>query len=119
MKFLANENFPKASFKILTQAGFDIIHVNDEFPSVKDEEVMERAIEDGRIILTFDSDYGNLVFVKGMKAEGVIYLRLVDFLPKYPGELLKEILQSDEYIFEGNFTVIDENRIRQRTLPSQ
>lgn len=59
----------------LAEKGYDIIHIGLEFPSVSDEEVIEIAIKQNRIILTFDSDYGTLVFQKGYKPLGVIYLR--------------------------------------------
>ncbi|HQU58895.1 MAG: DUF5615 family PIN-like protein [Phaeodactylibacter sp.] len=75
MKFLANENFPLKSFRILQDKGYDIKHIGLELPSVTDEEVMAFAIEEGRAIITFDSDYGELVYKHGYKPPGVIYLR--------------------------------------------
>ena len=56
MKLLANENFPLKSYKALQEKGYDIKHIGLELPSITDEEVMTIAIEEGRIILTFDSD---------------------------------------------------------------
>lgn len=57
MKFLANENFPRASFRILRAEGLDIEHIGETNPSVSDEEVMKMALQEERIIITFDNDY--------------------------------------------------------------
>lgn len=73
MKLLANENFPITSYKILLAAGYDIEHIGGTNPSVCDEQVMQKAIQEDRIILTFDSDYGELVFKYGYRPLAVIY----------------------------------------------
>lgn len=78
---------------------------------------MMKAWEDDRLIVTFDSDYGDMVFVKGLKTKGIIYLRFKNFDPQFPGSYLQELLSKSEYKFEGYFTVIDEHKIRQRKLP--
>jgi len=84
MKLLADENFPFSSFKFLENLEYDIIHIGKDFPSITDREVMEFSMNENRIIITFDSDYGELVFKYGYQSIGVIYLRLKDFKPQYP-----------------------------------
>jgi len=79
MKFLANENIPRASFRFLKDKGWDIEHIGETNMGVTDKEVMELAISEDRIIITFDSDYGELVYKYGYKPTGVIYLRIQDF----------------------------------------
>ena len=116
MKLLANENFPLKSYKALQENGYDIKHIGLELPSITDEEVMTIAIEEGRIILTFDSDYGELVFKYGYKPEGVIYFRWKEFTPGYPADYLHEIFEVGQIQFVGLFTVIDEGQIRQRKI---
>ena len=67
MKILANENFPIASVKILELHGFDIKFIGFECPSVTDEEVMKLASSEQRTVLTFDRDYGELIFKYGFR----------------------------------------------------
>jgi predicted nuclease of predicted toxin-antitoxin system len=74
MKLLANENFPMKSFHILLEPGYDIKHIGVENAGISDEEVMNFSVREGRIIVTFDSDYGELVYKNGYKPAGVIYL---------------------------------------------
>ncbi|MCF8364781.1 MAG: DUF5615 family PIN-like protein [Bacteroidales bacterium] len=115
MKLLANENFPNTSVRILRLAGYDICSIGDDFPGIMDEEVVQLAVDENRTILTFDSDYGELIFKHGYKpSAGVIYLRWEGFQPDEPGNLLVEILKSGKLEFSGMLTVISKNSIRQR-----
>ncbi len=115
MKLLANENFPLTSVKILTNAGYDIKYVGKDFSGITDSEVIDLAVRGNRTILTFDRDYGMLIFKKGYKPQaGVIYLRISNFLPDEPGKYLIELFKSKKLKFENMLTVISENNIRQR-----
>ena len=62
MKFLANENFPGPSVTYLREKGFDVESISEKYSGISDEEVVEIAIRERRIILTFDSDYGEILF---------------------------------------------------------
>lgn len=115
MKLLANENFPISSVKILENAGYDIIAVGQDFAGILDSEVIELAINEHRTIITFDRDYGELIFKKGYKPPaGVIYLRWDNFQPNEPGEYLIELFKSKEIQYERMLTVIGADNIRQR-----
>lgn len=115
MKLLANENFPQTSVKILKDAGYDIVSVGDEFAGILDSEVIGFANKEYRIILTFDRDYGELIFKRGYRPySGVIYLRWEIFQPDEPGKYLIELFNSKDMRFEGMLTVIGLDHIRQR-----
>ena len=116
MRFLANENFPASSFRILQKNKWDIEHIGETNMGISDEEVIELSIRESRIIITFDSDYGELVFKHGFKPKGVIYLRIKKFTPEYPAQLLTELIEEENLEVEGKFTVIDDNQIRQREI---
>ncbi|MEQ8472314.1 MAG: DUF5615 family PIN-like protein [Marinoscillum sp.] len=65
MKFLANENVPITSVNYLKSMGFDITSIGVDDPGISDEHVMTLAIEQDRTIITYDSDYGELIFKHG------------------------------------------------------
>ena len=89
MKFLANENFPLDSTDYLKSKGIDIKAVGVHFPGISDKEVIDLAEKEQRTILTFDRDYGELIFKFGSKPEkGVIYLRLDYYESDEPGKIL-------------------------------
>ena len=118
MKLLANENFPKASVKIFREKGFDITYISEYNGGISDGEVMQIAIKENRTILTFDKDYGELIYKYGYKPlQGVIFLRLIEFTPTEPAELLLNLFEDKEFTFEGYFTVVDKNAVRQRKIP--
>ncbi len=115
MKLLANENFPYASKEILAKTGFDIIHIGQEYAGITDEEVMELAMAEERLILTFDQDYGTLIFKDGYRPpQGVVFFRWDEFLPDEPATFLIELFKNKDITYEKLFTVIDKNNIRQR-----
>lgn len=74
MKLLANENFPYKSIIYLKKKGYDIISIGMDNPSILDAEVMLIAMKEERVILTFDRDYGELIFKHNYKPDwGVIF----------------------------------------------
>ena len=115
MRLLANENFPLTSVKILEKAGYDIIYAGLDFIGILDNEVIDIAIKEERIIITFDRDYGELIFKKGYRPKaGVIFLRWNGFLPDEPGKYLIELFNTKEIKYNSRLTVITEKNIRQR-----
>ena len=115
MKLLANENFPLKSIEVISSAGFDIIGIGIDNYGIRDDEVIALAEKEKRTIITFDKDYGELIFKRGLQpAGGVIYLRWDEFTPSEPGEYLIELFKSKDIQFERMFTVVSENNIRQR-----
>lgn len=115
MRLLANENFPIISVNYLKKSGFDIIAVGIDTLSITDKEVIDLAINEERTIVTFDRDYGELIFKYGFKPKaGIIYLRWIDFEPEEPGKYLKNLFETTSISFESTLTVIDKSTIRQR-----
>jgi len=115
MKLLANENFPYKSIYYLKEKGYDVLSIGMDNPSVTDSEIMTIAMNEERIIMTFDRDYGELIFHHNYKPEkGVIYLRLDEYQPQEPGLIIEEIINNKEIDLTRALTVVDKNGIRQR-----
>ena len=115
MKLLANENFPLTSVKFLRQFGYDIKAIGEDDPSITDRQVIDLAIKENRLILTFDKDYGELIFHYGYKPQGgVIFLRLDNYTPEKPGEIIHKLLSDKLLRTENYLTVFDGKTIRQR-----
>ncbi len=62
----------------------------EDSPGIKDSEVVARAAREHRVILTFDRDYGELIFRFRQVAfpSGVIYFRYRPHSPEEPGHHL-------------------------------
>ena len=55
MRFLANENFPRAAVGALRVAGHDVSWIRTEAPGIADAAVLDRARREQRLLLTFDN----------------------------------------------------------------
>lgn len=76
-KFLANENIPLATVFRLRKEGLDAASMSLDAPSVTDKEVIQIAANENRTTITFDRDYGELIYKYGYHpTAGVIYLRM-------------------------------------------
>ena len=117
MRLLADENVPRLVVELISSRGHDAIWVGDEAPGISDSEVLSLATAEKRTLITFDTDFGELVFRLGFAAPfGVILFRLPADSPSGIAQTMVEVLESQtDWI--GHFSVIDENRIRTRLLP--
>jgi predicted nuclease of predicted toxin-antitoxin system len=117
MEALANENFPAPSTRLLREAGWDVKSIKEDMPGISDEEVLRVAVTERRIILTFDRDYGELLFrYRHNPPPAVVYFRNKGDIPESAGKMLLEIIQRQQISLEGYFTVLEESGVRQRQL---
>ncbi|MDP4241135.1 MAG: DUF5615 family PIN-like protein [Bacteroidota bacterium] len=49
---------------LLREAGFDVIRIQEIAPATEDPDVLSTAVAQQRILLTFDRDFGELIFHK-------------------------------------------------------
>ena len=118
-RLLANENFPQPSVILLRDAGYDVFAIADSHKSVNDMEVMSIAIAEARWILTFDRDYGDLIFSRNFPVPpALIYLRLHSYRPEEPGRLLLDLLREPSNL-AGQFVVVQDESLRKRPLPQR
>ena len=116
-RLLANENFPAPSVRILRDRGHDVVSIAADHGPLTDNAVLADAAGDQRWVVTFDRDYGELIFARGLPAPpAVILFRLKTYRPEVPGRMLADLLDSGGD-FEGCFVVIDDAGIRKRPLP--
>ena len=117
MEFLANENIPLLSIRFLRKAGYKVRSILEEAPGAKDTQVLKQAYTNKLIILTFDRDYGELIYrYKINPPLGVLYFRFDPSSPEEPAKVLLKILEEDNVPLENRFTVIEKDGIRQRPL---
>jgi predicted nuclease of predicted toxin-antitoxin system len=82
MKFLLDENVD-ARLKIhLTQFRHEVTRVGSDYPQgLSDRVVLSTARAEGRVLITNDRDFGELVFRLRQAHQGVILLRLGSYAP--------------------------------------
>jgi predicted nuclease of predicted toxin-antitoxin system len=117
MRLLANENFPGPAVSALRAAGHDVVWIHEDAPGIKDPEVMARARAEDRVLLTFDKDFGELVFHLGEKASnGIVLFRIMGPSPEDLTRIVMAALQS-RTDWANQFSVVEAGRIRIRPLP--
>ena len=67
MLLLADENIPHASIQALRDAGQDVLSASEVMARALDREVLARAEAEGRVLVTFDRDFGALAFKRGSR----------------------------------------------------
>lgn len=74
MKFLIDVSASRTLGLWLTEMGHDVIFVSDSNPRMKDGDILDWAVIDGRIILTTDSDFEQMIWQQGKPHCGVLRL---------------------------------------------
>jgi predicted nuclease of predicted toxin-antitoxin system len=119
MRLLADENVPAPSVAHLRAAGHDVAYVLEERPGIPDPEVAAWGHAEGRVVVTFDRDLGELLVRRGAPAPpGLVLLRFVPTTPTHAGEVVAALAARSDLTLVGRLTVVDSQKVRQRPLPS-
>ena len=113
----ANENVPGDCVAVLRQRGHDVLWVREIARGSGDDAVLAKAQSEARVLITFDKDFGELVFRRGKAASrGIVLFRLRKLSPDFVARRVAQILESTAE-WEGHYGVVDEHSIRLRPLP--
>lgn len=116
VRLLLNENFPAPSVALLCAAGFDLLAIGESTPGMLDTDVLSLAVQEQRWVVTFDRDYGELLFARKLAPPpAVILFRAFSYRPEEPAHWVIE-LSRDPLERLGRFTVFDGSTIRTRPL---
>ena len=117
MRLCADENLPGDCVVALRAAGHDVRWIRETMPGATDDAVLTRAQVDSRLLLTFDKDFGALVFQNSRSGQaGIVLFRIS--LPSVAevADTVTRVLGSRQD-WAGHFSVVDDNSIRMRPLP--
>ena len=82
MRILADENIAGRSISRLRNHGYDVLSVKDAYPSETDINLLELATGEERTLITYDTDFGELIHRDRVPAPyGVLLFRLYEYLP--------------------------------------
>ena len=116
MKLCANENVPGDCVAALREGGHDVLWIRESAPGISDILVLGVAQSEGRLLLTFDKDFGELVYRRGANASrGVVLFRIHKSSPDYLTARVTQVLASRQD-WESHFSVVDEYSIRVRPM---
>jgi predicted nuclease of predicted toxin-antitoxin system len=116
MRILADENIEDAVVEWMRAGGHDVKKVGASLPSVKDRQVLAIAVAENRVLITYDRDFGDLVFRQRSMSTGIVLLRFS--ASKIAGRivLLEQHWPDIESSSTGTFMVVSDDRVRVRRL---
>jgi len=108
----------------LRNAGHDVFSILEDARGSTDESIALQSVMERRVLLTYDKDFGELLFASAphqlgfvRKPVGIVLLRLEGMPYTERNSRVVSVFDTDEVTLEGHFTVIEPGRIRQRVLP--
>jgi predicted nuclease of predicted toxin-antitoxin system len=113
---LLDEHMPRDVAEGLRRAGHDVCMIAEVAPATDDLGVLALARSSGRWLLTFDSDFGDLIYKRGAAPPpAVLYFRV---RPVVAADVLALALAALKDANSGHFCVIAREGTRRRRLPA-
>jgi predicted nuclease of predicted toxin-antitoxin system len=119
MKFLADMGISPRTVNWLKSADYDAVHLVDEgLEKLADDEILKKARNEERILLTVDLDFGYLLAISKEILPSVIIFRLGNESYDVINERLAEVLKRfGEELAAGAIISVKNYRFRVRRLP--
>ena len=120
MKFLVDNALPPQLADLLVEAGHDAVHVRDyQMQAALDEEILARALKEGRTVISADSDFATILATSGADSPSFILFREPDLLVArdYVRVLVPALSVLGPELATGCVAVFRNGRLRIRKLP--
>lgn len=114
LKFLVDESSGRKVAETLLQDGFDAISAIRLMRSAKDKVILKKAVNDDRILITNDKDFGELIYRQRLEHRGVILLRLAIDTPQRRIKVIRSLISRYDERLKRKFVVVTESKVRIR-----
>jgi predicted nuclease of predicted toxin-antitoxin system len=114
LKFLVDECTGSYVSKKLQEMNFDCLSVIECMRGAEDEDIIKRAVAEGRVIITNDKGFARIA--EFYELEGIILLRLRDESAQNKVKITTAVIASYLQKIQGNLLVVSEKKIRVRPL---
>ena len=112
MKFLADKSCAGPVVFALRETGHDVLAIAETAKGVADEQVMERALSERRVLITEDRDFGELVYAHGHRSAGVILVKFHSRARRVkPAAVVEAVAKLGARLQDG-FAVVQPGRVR-------
>ena len=116
MRFLADENVHPVVVQRLRAAGLDVEWVKETASGSTDEEILSRPQISETVLITYDSDFGDLIFNRSYPAPyAIIYSRLGRAEPRYVADKIQTLVERG--LAKGHMIVITTGEERIKPFP--
>ena len=117
MRVLADENTPAFLVEHLQAIGHEVTEIRTTAHGSRDEQVLAIAIAQRAVLVTFDLDFGQLVYQQGLPFLSIVLVRRMKHTPEDRQRVtnqLAALLAAHGEELSGAFAVLDTHRIRIR-----
>jgi predicted nuclease of predicted toxin-antitoxin system len=112
MRFLVDECTGPTVARWLEERGHEVFSVFDQASGIADDDVLRRAYEEKRVLVTNDKDFGEKVYRERHPHCGVVLLRLHDERSANKIAVLRSLLDEHGEQIEGRFVVATTEQVR-------
>jgi predicted nuclease of predicted toxin-antitoxin system len=112
MNFLADESCPGPVIRALLDAGHDVVAISEVAAGAADEQVLERALNENRVLITEDKDFGELLYARGRSSGGVILVRFHSRARHAKSATVVNAVAKLGARLRNAFTVVEPGRVR-------
>jgi predicted nuclease of predicted toxin-antitoxin system len=117
VKLLADESCAGPVIRALRAAGHDLVVIAEVAKGAPDEWVMDRAFAEGRILITEDRDFGELVYASLRPTAGVLFVKFHSRARRAkPAAVVEAVAKLGERL-RGGFAVVEPWRVRVAKRP--
>src|SRR5438270_7861465 len=117
MNFLADESCAGPVLRALREAGHDLFAIGEVARGATDEQVLERALNEKRVLITEDRDFGELVYARGRSSAGVILIRFPSRARRAKSATVIQAVSKLGSRLGDAFTVVEPGRLRISSRP--
>lgn len=112
-------SLPLSAARLLRDVGIDTIYVGEiGLSAAEDAEIIQRAREEGRVVVTLDADFHTLLALDEAIAPSAIRIRIERLRAQALTELLLRVIsECEEELQQGAALTVEPSRIRIRRLP--
>ncbi|MFB2880882.1 DUF5615 family PIN-like protein [Floridanema aerugineum] len=119
MKLLLDQGLPLSAAALLRDVGIDTIHVGEiALSAAEDAEIIQKAREEERVIVTLDADFHTLLALDEAISPSVIRVRIERLRAQALTQLLLRVIsECEEELERGAAVTVEPRKIRIRCLP--
>ncbi len=118
MRILLDENVHAQVADVLREAGHEVVSIAWSHPGISDKKLLSRKDIGDCLLVTYDRDFGELVFKEGLAAPlGIIYSRLGRSDPDVLAHRILALIAADDVA--SKFIVVEKDGERVKALPEQ
>lgn len=118
MNLVADESVDGPIVYRLRDGGHRVCYIAEISPGMTDDDILEVANREHAVLLTGDSDFGELVYRRRQMSGGVVLVRLAGLPPARKADIVSAAIAEHASRLVGAFTVISPGQTRIRSIGS-